>query len=324
LDVLPVKTQQLLDRSVRPQVAKARSTVVHRVVHPVAGDGRGQVLHASILDGHTFNLNAVLPVPDTGAAEEAALFLVRGREHHRVPATMRRVGPDEIQIEATALLGPLPDGIDLPTGRWRPRVLITADGRPARGYDLEGPLTPAAAGGPTHSPSASALTGRRFHIRLSPLGLLRVAVASAQTHAQVVRFELGHGGASLTFRIVGSRPAGQVSLELTREGATAAAPARSAGEDLLACEIPFDAMAGGPPGTEQVWHLHAKLPDGTRLALGRELDIMRMPRRTFRLRSLLVATQGGAFVRVRPHYSARHQFRIACTLVSSDRAGAAS
>ncbi|MGW0661952.1 hypothetical protein [Streptodolium elevatio] len=319
-----MKTQQMLDKRVRPQVAKARSAVVHKVVHPVAGEGRGRVLHASVLDGHSLNLQAVLPLREEMAADAASLFLVRGSSHHRVPLRLKQISPDEVQVAATTLLGPQADGVDLSAGRWRALVLVTAKGQRLRAFDLEGPLGPTVAGGPTQTPLASGLTGRRNQIRLSPLGLLRIAVADPEPRAEMVRFELRHGGARLTFRAVGLTRARPTAVEFTHDGVTRTATPEPGTSHLVTIEVPFDALISGAGAGERVWQLHARLRDGKRVLLTRELDIVRMPRRIFRMRKLLVATKGGALVRVRPHYSSRHQFRIGCTLVAAARPGAPS
>lgn len=324
LDVLPVKTQQVLDKRVRPKVAQARVAVVRKFVHPVAGDGRGRVLHASLLDGHTLNLEAALPVDAASGADAASLFLLRGREHHRIPLRLRRINAAEVQVATTALLGPGPTGVDLSVGRWRAVVLVTADKKRLRAFDLEGPLGPTVAGGPTQIPPASGLTGRRHHVRLSPLGLFRIAVGAPEAHAEVIRFELRHSGAHLIFREIGTTRARAVAVEFSHDRATHTAVPEPVGSGLFSLAVPFDALLDGAGANERVWQVHVRLRDGRRVVLSRELDIARMPRRIFRMRRLLVATKGGALVRVRPHYSARHQFRIGCTLVAPARSGAST
>ncbi|WP_345680638.1 hypothetical protein [Yinghuangia aomiensis] len=321
LDVLPVRTQQVLDRRVRPQAAAVRKTAVTTALHPFVGDRRGRVLHASVLDGHTFNIQVSLPVPADSGADAAHLFFVGSGSHHRVPLAVRRAGPQELLVEGTVLLGPMPGGTDLTPGRWRLRVLLTSGGRKLNAFDLEGPLDAAEAGGPTQSPTVSVLSGRSHRVRISPLGLLRISVAEPRPHAVVERFELRHSGAHLTFRVVGGG-APPVSVELSHDNTVRHAAVPAGQGDLCTVEIPFDELPRAD--SEQVWHVHARLRDGTRIVVGRELEVARVPRTVFRMRTVLVATRSGELVRVRPHYSARHQFRLGCTPVASARPGASS
>ncbi|MEU8135416.1 hypothetical protein [Streptodolium elevatio] len=373
MDVLPVRSQQFLDRRVRPHVAQMRTTVVDSVVRQVAVGGRARVLHASLLDGHTLNLHAVLPSDEAAGGDEGFLSFVRGRRQQRVPVRLNRVSRAELHADATVPLGPLPGGLDLEPGRWGLRIVLGSAGRPARLFDLEGPLGPSAAGGPTQTPPASPLTGFRYQIRVTPLGLCRITVRRPQPHAEMVRFELRPEGAVVAFRMVGVTRARPVAVEIAcGSGLVEVVPTAGDG-DILAFAVPFDAMlrsavgspVGSPVGSaeaphagaagaerpatgeglvraegdeqaerhvlgtaarpaegpEQDWQMVVRMRDGSRHPLGRELDVPRMPRRVFRMRTRLVATEGGALVRVRPHYNARRQFRLGCTAVHHARPG---
>lgn len=354
MDVLPVRSQQFLDRRVRPHVAQVRTTVVDSVVRPVAVGGRARVLHASLLDGHTLNLHAVLPLDEAAGGDEGLLCFVRGRVQHRVPVRLNRVSRTELQADTTVPLGPLPGGVDLEPGRWGLRIVVGSAGRAVRAFDLEGPLGPTAAGGPTRTPPASPLTGFRYQVRVTPLGLCRITVRRPHPHAEMVRFELRPEGAVLAFRMVGVTRARPVAVELACGSALVEVEPKTGDGGFMAFAVPFDAMlrrtevpargegadrvdradhpepsarpepaepAERSEHAEQDWQIVVRMRDGSRHPLGRELDVPRMPRRVFRMRTRLVATEGGALLRVRPHYNARRQFRLGCAPVRHARPG---
>jgi hypothetical protein len=319
MNMLPAKSQQILDRKVRRYTNPARESVIRNVVGPLRRDQVAFVRYAAVLDGHTLNLHAELPIPDSVAADRADLFLVQGPEHHRIPVRLYRTKPGFMLIDATILLGSAIGGLPLGHGRWDMRVLVTSNNQPVQAFGLEGPLRARSTAGPTRRPPVSVMDGNRYRIRLSPLGLCRLHVDGPVPFAEIEHVELRHSYVQITFRAVGAHPSQAVSVEIVGAGGggTAQILFPTADPDVpnrFSFDVPLDRVPDD--GATHIWAFHARTGERRGLPLAHVLSGVRVPGRVFKMKPLLVATPADALVHVRPYYTSRGHLHLECSTVA--------
>ncbi|MCO4697562.1 hypothetical protein LRR80_03629 [Streptomyces sp. RO-S4] len=296
-------------RAARARAAALRNQLMQSVFLPLRQDRTARLHYAAILDGHTVNLHAQLPV-SAGLPESAEVVLSRGRRTFTAEATVY-AGPDgEALVDAVVLLGAEVGGAPAGPGRWRLRLRLRS-GRRTRTVPLLLLAPPVPYEGPTKPMTASSVTGERHRLGRSFRGSARVVSTGARAAAEVVKVHLTHAGITVDFRLLGTR-ADQPWAEFVASGRRLEQPVTGPAPGTLRVEVPLDRM---PPRGKRPDHWDVVLcdADGRRFRLGRRLHDVRNPLRVFAMRSLAITPPGLPPMIVQPRYTPAGNLRVTCT-----------
>lgn len=310
----PAETLEMARRQVDGLVARritpARTRLALRAAR-VAPGRAATATYFGVPDGHTLNLQVLLPPDDTPASAE--LILRRARTEHRVAAVLRAGADGTWHAEATALLGTRPGAIPLGRGGWRLWLeLTTASGErhrlPVRQAPAEQTRT-----GPTVAAPLCPDTGTRFRPVASTLGACRIVVTPGRPSAEVVRLAVDPGRAEISGRFVGAVDATGAVAEFRRVGDGALrARAMAVSGDLFRIELPLAALVPAP-GAEDIWEIGVRLAGGRRLLVGRFLHDLQHIRRTLRPYEKPMLVPGGALFHLRLQYTLAGRLNLICT-----------
>ncbi|MEV4434553.1 hypothetical protein [Streptomyces sp. NPDC049555] len=309
------KVGQQVRRRVGTGIANGRDTYVDSVLMPAAHGSAARVQYAAVLDGHTLNLQAVLPA-GTPEAAPAHLVLVNGATAVRTEARLERTTAGELTATATVLLGAEAGGLPVTVGRWHLALEVERPGATVR-LRLLGDGAPAY-GGPTRPLAVCPVTGRRHRLGITPAGQLRLTVAAAEPRAEVLRIERSFSGVDVLFALYGAdaggtRPVVELA-EQDRRGVVRYTAEPLPGDDSAwRLTVPLARVLD--TSRAQTWSL--RLPRAARgarpLELGRRGHDLRAPRQVLTPPKFTVRAADGTFVQVKPQYTRRGALRLVCT-----------
>ncbi|MFI5934643.1 hypothetical protein [Actinoplanes sp. NPDC051494] len=267
----------------------------------------------AVLDGHSLNVQLILPDLEGAVPASAQLAFTHGRAEHRVPA---RLGQDYLgrwTAEALALFGERPGGLPLTPGTWDLALLVTTESGDQRRLTVrrtepeqirKASVTVAA------PPDAD--TGMRFRPAVGAFGVCHIDVQAAQPRAEMVRFVVDLGKAEVIGRFVAvPATAGAVAEFHCRDAGTVHQSAVTVEGEIFRFGVPLAAMASDPGG-KQVWDIRIRV-GGNRIRVGRflhDLSDIRTVLKTYERRLLM---PGGAVVHLRPYYTTAGSFALTCT-----------
>ncbi|GHC69395.1 hypothetical protein [Streptomyces cinnamoneus] len=300
-------------------LATGRSTLVDSVLMPAAHGSAARVQYAAVLDGHTLNLNAVLP-SGTPADGGAHVLLVSGSTRLRAEARLRQDAAGRTTAEATVLLGEEIGGLPLGTGRWTLGLELDGGTAPVR-LRLLGDGPPDYAG-PTRALATCPRTGRRHRLGLTPAGALRLTVAAPLPRAEVLRIERSFTGAKLLFALYGPaasaagdpRPAVELLDQQRRQLLHHDAEPLPGDDTAWRVTLPLGRLLAGTSGRQTLSLRLVPGPRGAKpLDLGRHDHDLNAPRKVLTPPAFTVRTETGAFIQVKPQYTRRGALQLVCT-----------
>ncbi|GAB1691977.1 hypothetical protein [Krasilnikovia sp. M28-CT-15] len=310
-----------VNSAVQTRARRAWSGLALRMARMAAGTV-AQTTFVGVLDGHTLNLQAVLPGLDAAPSSVEVQFRKDGTVH--TAALTLSQDPDDGRwlVEGTIVLGDRPGAVRLDGGVWQLGVQVTLASGQSRRLTLRR-LTAAPPGrrGPTMLVPPCPDTGTRYRPTTSAFGVWQLTVRPGRPRAEVVRLAVELGGTEIVGRFVGVADSSDAVAEFTRraDGATHLAAVDITGQ-LFRITAPLAAMVPAAGGKE-IWDVRIRIADRHHLRVGRCLhDLTNLGRvlRTYERRILLPS---GPVFHLRPYYTSAGSLALACT--SADQGVAA-
>jgi hypothetical protein len=314
-ETLNVARRQV-DALVARRIGRTRTRIAPHLARIGTSGGDAIATYFAILDGHTLNLQAVLPPLGGLDRATAEVVLRKGRTERQVPAVVRADSDGHRYVEATAVLGSPGGRVPLSRGVWQVRVVVTASSGTRHRIAVHRLVPPAPPRGATIADPACPDTGVRYRAVTSSLGACRIAVRPGKPAAEVDRVLVDSGGAEILGRFVGvADPAGAVA-EFRRcgDGAVRTAPVTVRGA-AFAIATPLAAMVPAA-GVADVWEIRVRFAGDRRLPVGRLLHDLRNVRKTVRAVERQMLVPGLPMFHLRPQYS--NAGRLTLTFSSVD------
>jgi hypothetical protein len=305
----PAETLNVARRQVAGRVTPVWGRV-EKVARKVPAPQGATATYFGVPDGHTFNLQALLPAAEVSSAE---VVFRHGRTEHRAPATLRAGHDGEWYAESTVLFGDRPGAIPLGRGAWHVRIVMTGPSGEKRSLAVRRPQPEPQRTGPTLTSPPSPDTGTRYRPIVSTMGNCRIVVTPGKPAAEVVRLAVDPGKAEISGRFIGvGKPAGAVA-EFHRNGdSTVRESTVQTDQDLFRIPLPLAALVPAP-GAEEIWEIRVRLADGSRLQVGRFLHDLRHIRRTLRPYEKPMLVPGGAMFHLKLQYTLAGRLNLICT-----------
>jgi hypothetical protein len=305
-----VETMQVVSRrlkqAARPGIDKIATSVARGSARLHRPGSYAQALYFAVLDGHTLNLQAIVP-PIEGSVAELVVLLRHNQ--FRVPTAIRTLPDGQTVAEATVLLGECGELMPLTPGVWRLAIEITS----AAGVKRLPLRRSVKAGAMKHKglDYPCPKWGTFFKAGLTPSGLCQITVRPPRPRAEVVHVDLKPSRLDLDIRLTGIAYAGPVEVEFgLRHSDRRHRMAADCAGNRLSVSAPIAGMAP-TTGTEEIWNVWVHIPGQSRLRVGRYLHDIRHPARIFRAPERLISPKRSLSVQIRPYYTAAGSLALA-------------
>ncbi|MEU4694631.1 hypothetical protein [Actinoplanes sp. NPDC023714] len=271
------------------------------------------VEYFAVLDGHTLNVQIVLPTLDDAEPTSAEVVFSKDRVEHSVPATLRKMYDGNWYADTTTVFGPAAGRIPLDPGHWTVVLRVGLSSGETRNLTVRR-MAPGRARGatPTVLTPPCPDTGMRFRPVVTSFGLAQIHVRGPQVRAEVVRLMLDLGKAEIVGRFVGVPDASGAVAEFSRrEAETIHETQVRVDGDIFRIHVPLAEMAP-EPGDKSVWDIRIRVA-GRRLRVGRYLHDLKNVRATIRSYERRMLMPGGVVFHLRPYYTPAGSLAFTCT-----------
>jgi hypothetical protein len=306
-------------RKVRRPVRRVWKQVAPRLARMGSSRNVAIVRFYAVHDGHTLNLQALLPADDTAVepgrppATELLFRHSQTRAEHRVGTELRRQDDGRWCAEATVVLGARSGAVPLTRGTWHVSLLTTGTDNAPRPLTLRRLQLPEPASGPTLSAPPCPDTGTQFRATTSAFGSCQLTVRPGRPRAEVMRCIVDLKQVTVLGRFIGvSETSGAVAEFSRRDDETTYVAQPLIDGDHFRIEAPLDALLPDAGGKD-VWDIRLRFPNRPHLRVGRFVHDLSNLRGVIRTPERRVVTADLIAFHIRPSYTPAGRLALACT-----------